>query len=81
MHPIINTHRQEILAMAHRHGIINVRVFGSMSRSDTRVDSDVDLLAELETGRSGLALGGFLMDVSELLEQKVNVITKKIFAS
>ena len=77
MHPIINNHRQEILAIAQRHGIANVRVFGSMSRSDARVDSDVDLLVELEAGRSGLALGGFLMDVSQLLGRKVDVVTEK----
>lgn len=77
MHAIINNHRQEILEIAHQRGIINVRVFGSMSRGDTGPDSDVDLLVELESGRSGLALGGFLMDVSELLGRKVDVVTEK----
>ena len=77
MHSIISTHRQEILAIAHQRGIMNVRVFGSMSRGDAGPDSDVDLLVELESGRSGLALGGFLMDVSELLGRKVAVVTEK----
>lgn len=77
MHAIINNHRQEILDIAHQRGIINVRVFGSMSRGDAGPDSDVDLLVQLESGRSGLALGGFLMDVSELLGRKVDVVTEK----
>ena len=77
MHSIISTHRQEILAIANQRGIMNVRVFGSMSRDDAGPDSDVDLLVELESGRSGLALGGFLMDVSELLGRKVDVVTEK----
>jgi predicted nucleotidyltransferase len=77
MHDIINTHRQEILEIAHQRGIMNVRVFGSMSRGDAGPDSDVDLLVQLESGRSGLALGGFLMDVSELLGRKVDVVTEK----
>ncbi len=77
MHPIINNHRQSILAIAQRRGIVSVRVFGSMSRADARPESDVDLLVELELGRSGLALGGFLMDVSELLGRKVDVVTEK----
>ena len=77
MHPIINNHRQDILAIAQRRGIVNVRVFGSMSRDDAGLNSDVDLLVELRSGRSGLALGGFLMDVSELLGRKVDVITEK----
>lgn len=77
MHSIINTQRQEILAIAQRRGIMNVRVFGSMSRDDAELSSDVDLLVELKSGRSGLALGGFLMDVSELLGRKVDVVTEK----
>lgn len=77
MHAIINNHRQEILEIAHQRGIMNVRVFGSMSRGDAGPDSDVDLLVQLESGRSGLALGGFLMDVSELLGRKVDVVTEK----
>ncbi len=77
MHPIINNHRQEILAIAQRRDIVNVRVFGSMSRDDAGLNSDVDLLVELQSGRSGLALGGFLMDASELLGRKVDVVTEK----
>ena len=77
MHAVINTHRQEILALAHQRGIMNVRVFGSMSRGDAGPNSDVDLLVDLEAGRSGLALGGFLMDVADLLDRKVDVVTEK----
>ena len=56
--------------------MIRVRVFGSMARGDVSPDSDVDFLVEIEEGRSGLALGGFLMDVSDLLHRKVDVVTK-----
>ena len=77
MHAIINNYRQEILEIAHQRGIMNVRVFGSMSRGDAGPDSDVDLLVQLESGRSGLALSGFLMDVSELLGRKADVVTEK----
>ena len=77
MDSIILNHRQEILDIAHQRGVINVRVFGSMSRNDAGPNSDVDLLVELESGRSGLALGGFLMDVADLLDRKVDVVTEK----
>lgn len=77
MHPTITNHRQAILEIAQHRGIVNVRVFGSMSRNDAQPDSDIDLLVELQPGRSGLALGGFLMDVSDLLGRKVDVVTEK----
>ncbi len=77
MHKLLEQHKAQIRQFAHQRGIYNVRVFGSMSRDDARPDSDVDLLVELETGRSGLALGGFLLDVSELLGRRVDIVTEQ----
>ena len=77
MNPIIESQRQAILKLAAQRGIINIRVFGSMSRDDAQSDSDVDLLVELKKGKTGLALGGFLIDVSELLNRKVDVVTEQ----
>ncbi len=77
MDKLISRYKNQILQIAEKRGVRNVRLFGSMARAETRIDSDVDLLVELEQGRSGLALGGFLMDVSELLDRKVDVVTEK----
>jgi predicted nucleotidyltransferase len=76
MHPLIEQYREELLAIAARHGIRDVRVFGSMIRDDASEDSDVDLLVSLPPGRSGLALGGLLMDAQDLLQRKVDVVTE-----
>ena len=77
MHPLIETHRAEILPLAERYGLRDVRVFGSMARGDARERSDIDLLVTAPEGTSGLALGGLLMDVSELLGRKVDVVTER----
>jgi len=76
MHPLIEAHRSELLAMARRRGMAGVRVFGSMSRGDARDDSDVDLLVTLLPGTSALALGGLLLDAQELLGRRVDVVTE-----
>lgn len=76
MHPLIDMHRTELLALARRRGVTDVRVFGSMSRGDYGVDSDVDLLVTLAPGTSALALGGLLMDAQELLGRRVDVVTE-----
>lgn len=76
MHPLIDMHRAELLALARRRGVTDVRVFGSMSRGDNGVDSDVDLLVTLAPGTSALALGGLLMDAQELLGLRVDVVTE-----
>ena len=76
MHPLIEAHRAELLALARRRGVTGVRVFGSMSRCDDRDESDVDLLVTLAPGTSALALGGLLLDAQELLGRRVNVVTE-----
>ena len=76
MHHLIEQHRVEILEIAKRHGLRNVRVFGSMARGDANDNSDVDLLVTLPPERTGLALGGLLMDVQELLHRRVDVVTE-----
>ena len=76
MHPLIERHRDSLLAVAHRRGAMDVRVFGSMARVDARADSDVDLLVRLKPGISGLALGGLLLDAQELLGRRVDVLTE-----
>lgn len=76
MHPLIESHREQLRALARRRGVSSVRVFGSMSRSDSRDDSDVDLLVTLAPGTSALALGGLLLDAQELLGRRVDVVTE-----
>ena len=76
MHPLIETHRAELLALARRRGVTGVRVFGSMSRGDGTDNSDVDLLVTLAPGTSALALGGLLLDAQELLGRRVDVVTE-----
>ena len=77
MHPLIESNRSKILALAERHGVRNVRVFGSMVRGDADDASDVDLLVSLPPDKTGLALGGLLMDVQDLLQRQVEVVTER----
>lgn len=77
MHALIEFHRAEIRALAERHGLRDVRIFGSMARGDADDASDVDLLVTLPPGRTGLALGALLMDVQDLLRRRVQVVTER----
>ena len=77
MRSIIEQHGAGILALAERHGIADVRVFGSMARGDADDSGDVDLLVSLPPDKTGLALGALLMDVQDLLQRRVEVVTEK----
>lgn len=76
MHPIIEAHRDELRALARRHGVRSIRVFGSMARDEADTDSDVDLLVETTPQTSGFALGALLMDAQDLLGRRVDVVTE-----
>jgi hypothetical protein len=73
----LKSKREEILRLASRHGASNVRVFGSLARGEADERSDVDLLVDLEPGRNLLDLGGFLMDLRDLLRRNVDVVTER----
>jgi len=74
---LLQDKREQILSLAARHGARNVRVFGSAARGDAGPDSDVDFLVDLDADRSLLDLGGLLMDLRELLEREVDVVTER----
>lgn len=67
--------RSEILRCASEHGARNVRVFGSTARDEAAPGSDVDLLVEMEPGRSLLDLVGLWQDLEELLGSRVDVLS------
>ena len=73
---LIGGQKQQILALAAKHGAYNVRVFGSVAQGTPDETSDVDFLVDLEEGRSLFDVGGLLMDLQELLHRKVDVVTK-----
>jgi len=70
--------RSEILQLAAHHGASNVRVFGSVARSEADRESDVDLLVDLAPDRTLLDLGGLVMDLNTLLGVPVDVMTEEI---
>lgn len=71
----IRARKPDILAIATRYGAKNIRVFGSVARGEERPDSDIDLLVEMEKGRSAFDLVGFKLDAEELLARRCDVVT------
>jgi predicted nucleotidyltransferase len=68
--------REEILALASRYGAHDLRIFGSVARGDQRDDSDLDIIARFDLGRSLFDQGGLLMDLQDLLGIKVDLISE-----
>lgn len=65
--------RDEILALAARSGIKNIRIFGSVARHEAREGSDIDFLVEFPLGTSLLAHAAFQRELSGILGCDVDV--------
>ena len=74
---LLQNKRAEIIRTATKYGARNVRVFGSTARGEATDHSDIDLLVDMEPGRSLLDLSGFRTDMEGLLGRKVDVVTEQ----
>jgi uncharacterized protein len=70
---LLKEKREEILAIAAKHGAYNVRVFGSVARGEATDKSDVDFLVEIEQGRTLLDQISLIQSLEDLLGRKVDV--------
>lgn len=72
----LQNNRLKILRITERYGARNVRIFGSVARGESQPASDVDFLVDMESDRSLLDLAGLKVELEELLQRKVDVITE-----
>jgi predicted nucleotidyltransferase len=69
--------RSEILAVARRHGVTAMWVFGSVARGENDAESDIDLLVDVEEGTSLMDLAGLYRALSDLLGREVDLGTRR----
>lgn len=72
---VVRSRREEILRIAGRHGVRQIRPFGSAARGEARPDSDVDFLVTREPGRSLLDLVALKHELEDLLGRRVDLLT------
>ena len=74
---LLKAKRDDILRIATKHGAHNVRIFGSVARGEAGPDSDVDVLVDLEPGRSLLDHAALMIELEQLLGRRVEVATER----
>lgn len=72
-----NHHRAEIRAIALRHRVQNVRVFGSVLHGDDTEESDLDLLVDPTRETTLFDIGAIRYELKELLGITVDVLTPR----
>lgn len=74
---LLKAKRDEILRTAIKYGASNVRIFGSVVRGEADAASDIDLLVDVEPGRTLFDLSELIFDLQELLGHDVDLVTEK----
>jgi uncharacterized protein len=71
----LRRHRRRLLDAARARCVRRVRVFGSLARGEDVAASDIDLLVDLEPGKTLVDLAAFRREAGEILEKPVDVAT------
>ena len=79
MSPNLDELREKVSAPMRRCGVVRAATFGSVARGGAGPGRDVDVLVELEKGRSLVDLAGLRLDLCGLLERDVDVGTPNSF--
>ncbi len=70
----LRSRRTDILAVAQRHGVGRIRLFGSSARNEAAPESDVDFLIEVDGPTTPWFPGGLVADLETLLGCRVDVV-------
>ena len=74
---LIHEKREEILRIAAEHGVVSIRLFGSVARGDDGPESDVDFLVEVGPNTSSWFPAGLIVDLEDLLGRRVQVVVQR----
>lgn len=70
---LLQSKREQIIAIAAKHGASNIRVFGSVARGEATNTSDIDLLIDLEPERSLFSLIALKQELEGILNCQVDL--------
>jgi predicted nucleotidyltransferase len=74
---MLHHRRQEIEAIARKHGAGNVRVFGSVVREEDSPASDIDFLIDVVGKTTSWFPSGMALELQDLLGRPVDVLTER----
>ena len=71
---LVRRNQQRMRRAAARHGVSNLRLFGSTARGDDRPDSDIDLLVHLDRQLGLIGLARVRQELEDILGVPVDVV-------
>lgn len=68
--------RKIILEIAKEHGALSICIFGSYARGEEQPQSDIDLIVEMDSGRSLLDVIAIKQEIEDAVHKKVDIVTR-----
>ena len=65
----------KVLPILGKYGASTASIFGSVARGEATDESDVDILVDLPEGSSLLDLAGLKIDIEEVLNRSVDILS------
>lgn len=75
---LVESKREDIIALAARHQATNVRLFGSVARGDESAASDIDLLVSFQPGGGLMNRLRLMVQLEDLLGRRVDVVSDQL---
>ncbi len=75
MGKVIEDLKSRIIPVLRQHDVVRAAVFGSFARGEEQEDSDLDILVQLKEGKSLLDLVALKLELEEVLERNIDVVT------
>ena len=75
MNKSIQKIKKKIIPILKRYGVKRAAIFGSLAKGEVKKNSDLDILVEFKGEKSLLDLVGLKLELEEILERKVDVLT------
>ena len=73
----IDFNNEQVITLYNKYHVKTLRIFGSMARGESRIDSDVDLLVTFSKPISLLQMIGLERELSTIIGRKVDLLTTK----
>jgi uncharacterized protein len=73
----LRAQKEELLTLAGRCGLQNIKIFGSVARGEETAQSDIDFLVDFCAGGDPLGFVDFQEGVSALTRRKVDIVFEK----
>ncbi len=74
VHELLREKRDDILQIATTHGVTKIRILGSTAQGESREDSDIDFLIEVNGPTTPWFPGSLVADLEKLLGRRVAVV-------